>query len=161
MARDDHSTKGVVRMLHSKQGKILVAVLVLALVVIATTIAVSKPDTQVAQGPPPQMGPGAGGGMPPGGMGPGGPPPGGPMPGPNGFRPGQMGMMGGGMMGGMMPQMPAITATAEAVFVIQGNTLYKYDKNLSFLKKVELPRPVPTNPMDGPGAPPMSNPNTP
>ena len=157
MAGDDHSTKGVVCMLHSKQGKMLVAVLVLALVVIATAIAVSKPDTQVAQVPPPGMGVPSPGPMP-GGQGPGGPMPMGPPPGGAGFRPGQMGMMGGG---GMMPQMPAITATAEAVYVIQGNTLYKYDKNLSFLKKVELPRPVPTNPMDGPGAPPMSNPNTP
>lgn len=86
-----------------------------------------------------QMGPMGGPGPGPM-MGPGGPMmgPGGPMMGPGG------GMMGGGMGMGMMGNMPAIAATSEYVYVVQGNMLYQYNaKTLKLANKEELPRPAP------------------
>ena len=87
--------------------------------------------------------------------------------------PGQMGgpqnmpnpMMGGGMnMGpGMMPMMnpviniPAAITTARdgSVYVLRGNTLYKYSADLNLQKSVDLPGTAPQNPQ--PGITPMQN----
>ena len=139
-------------MLRSTNGKMLVALLVVALIVIAAAVAVSKTGTEVAQAPPGAGGygvppPGQGGmGPGPGGMGPGGPGQGGMGPGMRG------GMMGGGMM---MPQSPAVTAAGEYVYVVQGNMLYQYNaKTLKLANKAELPRPTPPTGGGGQAPPP-------
>ncbi len=133
-------------MLKSTNGRALVALLVVALIVIAAAVAISKTGDQVAQAPP--MPPGAGGY---GGQ-PAGPPPGGPGPG------GMGGMMSGGMRPGMMGggmSMPAITAAGEYIYVVQGNTIYQYNaKTLKFVNKAPLPIATPT-PSGGNGQPPM------
>ncbi|UCH36323.1 MAG: hypothetical protein JSV65_08200 [Armatimonadota bacterium] len=54
-----------------------------------------------------------------------------------------MGMMGGcpmcgGMMGGMMGR-SAVVAADDAVYVLAGNTVMKYDRDLSLLKQAEIP----------------------
>ena len=94
---------------------------------------------------------------------------------PGGMRPG-MGMpqqmpggmmpgMGQGMPGGMMPQivmMSASMTTAQdgSLYVLRGNTLYKYSADLVLQKSVELPAPrTPQNPQ--PGMMPMQNGNPP
>ena len=148
-------------MLRSRDGRILVAVLAVALLVIAIAVAMAVNDgsTEVAQAPPP----------------PGAPPPGGPMhTGPmgpqmgmgQGMGPGMMGQgMGPGMMGpgmmGMMPSMPAVAVIGKCLYVVQGNMIYKYDENLNLLKQCELPKPEPKKPGDGPGMPPMGTPGQP
>jgi hypothetical protein len=80
-------------------------------------------------------------------------------------------MMGGGMnMGpGMMPMMnPVINIPAAAittardgsVYVLRGNTLYKYSADLNLQKSVDLPSPQgPQTPQ--PGLTPMQNRNVP
>lgn len=104
--------------------------LVCALLVLGTAVAVS-----LAQ----QGGGGAGGpGM--GGMG-GGPGMGGP------------GMMGGGMgMRGGPPQNTALVATEKYLFIVRGNTVYQMDVNtLELLRQKDLPQP-PRPAADGAGA---------
>ena len=92
--------------------------------------------------------------------------------------PSQMGMpqqMPGGMMGpgmgmggGMMPMMTRVinesstmtTARDGSVYILRGNTLYKYSPDLILQKSVELPAPQsPQNPQ--PGIMPMQNRNFP
>jgi len=62
-----------------------------------------------------------------------------------GMMPGQgMGMMQGegmGMMHGMMGGKSIVSSNDGGVIVLSGNTLYKYDKNLTLVKSVELPTP--------------------
>jgi hypothetical protein len=85
-----------------------------------------------------------------------------PMPG--GMIPGMGPGMGGGMQP-MMPQMITITSsmtTAQdgSLYVLRGNTLYKYSADLTLQKSVELPAPpAPHNPQQG--LMPMQNPNAP
>jgi hypothetical protein len=83
---------------------------------------------------------------------------------PGGMIPGMGPGMGGGMQP-MMPQMITITSsmtTAQdgSLYVLRGNTLYKYSADLTLQKSVELPAPpAPHNPQQG--MMPMQNPNAP
>ena len=121
-------------MLKSKRAKVLMVVLAAILVVAASVAVLSQqypgdqgqgnmpPQGQYGQGPPP---------MPQGQMG------------PNQMGPGMQGGFGGGRMGMGMPMMgggtSAIAATAEYVYVVQGNTLYQFSaKTLKQVNKAEL-----------------------
>lgn len=137
-------------MLQSKRAKVLVVVLAAALVVAASVAVLSQqypsdqgqgnmpPQGQYGQGPPPMpQGPGQMGPNQPGGFG------------------------GGGRMGMGMPMMgggtPAIVATAEYVYVVQGNTLYQFSaKTLKLANKAEL---TSGNPRGQTPVTPSQNPN--
>ena len=106
-------------MLKSKRAKVLVVMLAAALVVSASVAVLSQGNPPMPQGPGGQMGPGQMGPNQPGGFG------------------------GGGRMGMGMPMMgggtSAIAATAEYVYVVQGNTLYQFSaKTLKQVNKAEL-----------------------
>ena len=136
-------------MFHSRQGKILVGLLVLALAVVATAVILSRPDPAVAQAP---AMPGMDQGMPV----PPRPPGGAMMPGmPGGPMMQPMPGYGGGMMGGMMGGMPAIAASGDYVYVVQGNTLYQFSaKTLKLVNKAQLttaPASPPRYPSEAPG----------
>lgn len=142
-------------MFRNTQGKILVGVMILTLVTVGVVIVMGKSVPAAAQVPPgmgegamppPPQGPGAQPGMPgqPGQMNPQG---GWNMPQP-GFRP----IPGVSMMGGT----PAIAASGDYVYVVQGNTLYQvHAKTLKLVNKLQL---VPDQsrrvyPMEGQEAP--------
>ncbi|HOL21601.1 MAG TPA: hypothetical protein PLQ41_01935 [bacterium] len=52
-------------------------------------------------------------------------------------------MMQQGMMGPMQitPQIQMVTSDNGGIIVLRGDTLYKFDRNLNLIKKVELPHP--------------------
>jgi len=138
-------------MLSGTQGRILLAVLVLTIVVSTIAIMAGRPHKAMAQVPPgmDQMGP-----MSPGDM----PPPGNMGPGP-GMRPGMGGMMGG--MGGMMPMGmmggggTAIAANTKYVYVVIGMTVYQLNADtLKEVSKTTLQPPAPQMPGGGGGAAP-------
>jgi hypothetical protein len=132
-------------MFRNRQGKVLLCFLALALVVAAVAITASRSRAQI------QMPPGMGEGMEP-------PPPDGRMP-----RPGMPGMqpypgfnMPPPMMGGMSSGV-AIAATADYVYVVQGNTVYQFSaKTLKMVNKAELASTTsqPRYPQGSPGPPP-------
>ena len=112
-------------MLYSKQGRILIGLMVLALAVAATVVWLGRQSPAAAQVPdmPPAMDDGQLG--PPSPMHPGMMPPGG---GYGGYRP--MPIMGGAA---------AIAAAGEYVYVVQGNTLYQFSANtLKLRNKAQL-----------------------
>ena len=119
-------------MLKSKRAKVLVIVLAGVLVLAASVAVLSQqyPGDQGQGNMPPQGQYGQPMPQGPGGqMGPGGPM------GPN--QPGGFG--GGGRMGMMGGGTSAIAATAEYVYVVQGNTLYQFSaKTLKLANKAEL-----------------------
>lgn len=74
-----------------------------------------------------------------------------------------MGMgKGMGMMGGMMQKDTVVATSDGGVVIMQGPRLLKYDKDLTLVKEVELPRGKKPGPEQGgqeePGMPPQGQP---